>query len=609
MIGTTTVFWAQQENMRKILYTLPLLGLAILLLIQLKTSIFVTESARLSRDELPATILWGDADQMAWMMNANEYLNDAPSRVRHIMWDSYPEGRDVHWSSIITLGLQFGAKAVQKLTKEPNMQAMETAAPIVYTAIYIVCLTALCIFLTRQFGINIGYLAFFSIILTSNIWKAWHPYWLDHHGMEYYSFAAILLGIIAMWHKNTTTSAVITGIATGVALWIGTLSNLPILLMVLFSALAAMIFSWYNKLPAGIAPKTWLIWGIAAASTSLFGYIFEYHDYWTLRLEINNPVYSLSLLAGAGIFAIISNYTSTRNLPPAHIALVAILGVVLCGPLLLLLQTNSVSGETFSRLIAVTGEGTRMNAERLGLVIILPVLAAFALRTYRPVPTVITIPLISAILLYIYTCFYIRVLPYCEIACIASGIAILLSTTGKLSHATMALVLCIVILGATESISYVKYEKNFGRLAVAPYVEVAKTSKGAAKLIVEDAKKRGVSIHLIANLNYATPLAYFTGGTVRGAIYWEAINGITDTNNILANKDLSELPALLHSKGITYVVLNPGDVASTAYLKFGLSGYDIATELSTQQILNNTPPWLEKISPPNSKLSIYYVKP
>jgi len=296
------------------------------------------------------------------MLSGNEGL-----RVRHTDYDNPPNGRDVHWSSLLhwvgaslawvgtkVTAINFSADGWAAATAAdmfgpyqpgglPIQIALSYVAPWANTFCLIVFILAVVPAVARRFGsvpatlLAIGFIAVYPYYEFSIVG------YYDHHGLAAsYDLAMVLflVGGGAGWLRNDVARPdrltpiekplwdwlpdraqarrwfIISAAFGGAALWISAASVVPAMMGVGFGALLGT-----GCLARGLDPKSpwradatlWRLWGRAGCVSSLFFYALEYMpSNFTWRLEVNHPLFALTWLAAGDFLCRLCEYIQSR---------------------------------------------------------------------------------------------------------------------------------------------------------------------------------------------------------------------------------------------------------------------------------------------------------
>ncbi|HKS05807.1 MAG TPA: hypothetical protein VJR92_05805 [Gemmatimonadaceae bacterium] len=280
-------------------------------------------------------------DGYHWAMQTQQMLATGDARIRHVDYDGPPEGRDVHWSSILRWITAGAVAVVAAVTDRSSAQAVETVAPWINTLVFCVLLLVLVPVVSKRFGSGpAGVLAIGMVA----VYPAYELYAIgnfDHHGIA--SSAALLsvlclLGGGAGWVRGDSGGArawfVASGVAGGAGLWISAATQLPVLIAIGVAVLvshATLTARDHADNEWRMDPALWRVWGIAGAITSVAFYLAEYApSHMTLRLEVNHPLYALAWFGAGEVLALTpAVFRERRALDIARLVVSAALVVLL----------------------------------------------------------------------------------------------------------------------------------------------------------------------------------------------------------------------------------------------------------------------------------------
>ena len=270
-------------------------------------------------------------DGYHWLMQTELMLDGEEGvRVRHTDLDGPPGGREVHWSSSLHWLVAGLAYMDHLLTHDPMTVSLERTEPWANTFILGLMILILPMVIARRFGSIPATLIALTFVVVYPYYEFSFVGYLDHHGLAASSDLLMTLMLAAAgagWVRNdkldpaTLTPIdralwkwlpdraqakrwlIASGFFAGTGLWISSASIIPAMFGVGLGALLST--GWLARNPqekdVGRAdPTLWRFWGIAAACSSVFFYLLEYApSHFTMRLEVNHPLYALALV-GAG---------------------------------------------------------------------------------------------------------------------------------------------------------------------------------------------------------------------------------------------------------------------------------------------------------------------
>ncbi len=270
-------------------------------------------------------------DGYHWLMQTELMLDGEEGvRVRHTDYDGPPGGRDVHWSSSLHWLVTGLAYVDHLITHDPLTVSLERTEPWANTFVLGLMILILPIIIARRFGSIPAALLALTFVVVYPYYEFSFVGYLDHHGLAASSDLLMVLMMAAGgagWLRNEAVDPnslspveralwqwlpdraqakrwlIASGFFSGTGLWISSASIVPAMFGVGLGALLST--GWLARNPkendVGRAdPTLWRFWGIAAACSSIFFYLLEYAPFhFTMRLEVNHPLYALALI-GAG---------------------------------------------------------------------------------------------------------------------------------------------------------------------------------------------------------------------------------------------------------------------------------------------------------------------
>ncbi len=258
-------------------------------------------------------------DARWWVVHTREMVEQGTFRVRDTDRDNAPNGREVHWSSLLMWLLAGIAHALSWASGKPPLELISQAALYAGPVLQAGALLGLSWIIARRFG---GLPAiFFAIVFLSSypVVRTFQAGEADHHGIVLAFAAAGVLSLIcgnggfvstgrakgkALGIPDLRTEQArgwfrLAGILGGASIWISAATALPILAA---AGIGACLCAWSARMspPRGkFEPELWFTWAKWGGGASLFFYILEYfpgHLGW--RLEVNHPLYALAWLGG-----------------------------------------------------------------------------------------------------------------------------------------------------------------------------------------------------------------------------------------------------------------------------------------------------------------------
>ncbi|HTB62176.1 MAG TPA: hypothetical protein VK737_01195 [Opitutales bacterium] len=276
-------------------------------------------------------------DTYHWVMQTQSMLAGAGARIRMVDYDNAPDGREVHWSSLIRWWLAALAWADHATTLTSLPQAVEEVAPFGSVLIIVLLISLATPLVARRFGSASAALFAIGAVGVGPFYESFSVGRTDHHGLTALADLLAMLLLIgggAGWvrarEENDTDDPVLSdwlptrpqarkwfiasGIVGGVGLWISAASVVPVLAYLGLGALLATGWLGRGLAKTSLAipdPSLWRVWGWSGAATSLFFYLLEYFpSHLGMRLEVNHPLYALAWAGGGEIVFRLSRWWS-----------------------------------------------------------------------------------------------------------------------------------------------------------------------------------------------------------------------------------------------------------------------------------------------------------
>ena len=261
-------------------------------------------------------------DGYQWLMQTQQMLAHGDARIRWVDYDGPPDGRSVHWSSLLHWWAAGFAWIAGKLEGVSTARAVEHVGPWANTVFLGVLLVVLVPVVARRFGAIPAMLFAVGAVTVYPFYEFFAVGNFDHHGVA--STAALLTVLLLLgggagwvraaaapddaspgttWFRDARSARpwfIASGIAGGAGLWISAATEIPALVGVGIAACIACGLLGRGSADAErIEPTLWRTWGIAGAASSVAFYLLEYFPaHMGVRLEVNNPLYALAWFGG-----------------------------------------------------------------------------------------------------------------------------------------------------------------------------------------------------------------------------------------------------------------------------------------------------------------------
>ncbi|EDY82856.1 hypothetical protein VDG1235_2479 [Verrucomicrobiia bacterium DG1235] len=234
-----------------------------------------------------------------WIIEAQKSAAEGSWRLRHIDYDSSPDGRDIRRTSpyrwwLISTGWLYGTLKGENLGYSIERGSL-WADPLIFALLLIVG-SAYCARYLNAFAALGFSLAAVSIFPLSANFQPGAP---DSHSLSWALAVGSLLPLLASLRLENNPSKVrrhfaIAGILGGLGLWNDATSQSPVLLAIFLGAIGYEFFRSRAKERYTPTPAAWRTWGFAGAIITLGASLFEFapkHLSWSL--DSINPIHAL----------------------------------------------------------------------------------------------------------------------------------------------------------------------------------------------------------------------------------------------------------------------------------------------------------------------------
>lgn len=591
----------------------------------------------------------GAMDARWWALHAETLLREGRFRIRETDLDNAPEGREVHWSSLLTWILAAAAVARSVFAEGAVQEHVAWAALHISPWIGLAALAAFVWLIWRRAGAAAGLVFGNAALASPAVARAFEAGEADHHGFVI-AFAAGSLA--ALWVAFEALSgpggravkgagkvpaeagvglARLGGFLAGAALWVSAATTIPVLAGC-GTGLALVILS--RKSGAGAVGqglerliRVWSGWGAAA---SLGFYLLEYfpgHMGW--RLEVNHPLYALAFL-GAGRLLAYAAVVSRSKHPEGELRrrLPALLAAALAAaapalvilvfqkevfwvadPLLHALHKEYIHEfQSLFRLVSAEGWDWGYPLAHLWAAAALTCGGwLVALRNTGPSARAALIVALAAALVMQALAFYqIRwgsaAQALWAVAAVISFQAA--SSSGRaLAAAVIAALLALASVPLIRIPSLLVAHVQEARCVAPPIPQESGNSiilrDIAHRLIHSTPQKSPV---VLTGPNSSTELAYHGRIQTLGTLYWENMPGIKRAAALFAEPDEARVLAGLREAGVTHILVPSWDNFSEAYMNLlavetgkGPQGEPFLNKVCKGEVL---PDWLRPFAYP-----------
>lgn len=253
-------------------------------------------------------------DSFYWVSYAREMLDTGKLRVRFTHMDNAPYGRpNLAWASLNEWYLVAFGKVWSLATGMPLRDALLPASMWASPVLY---LFALAVLLGTGWYLGNFPAAAAAVLILGTAPRVYDDFAYavpGHHGWHDLACFSTLLCLAAAIRKtNSRIWFAAAGLAGSIAMWIGATQQAFGLAAAGVGALMGMFLIRFKKgnfaarstttatAPATLpAAECWRLFGWSGGIASLLFYLFEYAPQpFTMRLEVNHPIYSLAFLIG-----------------------------------------------------------------------------------------------------------------------------------------------------------------------------------------------------------------------------------------------------------------------------------------------------------------------
>lgn len=563
---------------------------------------------------------FGDPDAYLWLSFTRDLRASDHFRVRYTFADNAPYGREVHWAQLPIWGLAGLSFAIERAAGLSPPRALEWAGRLLMPLLGFIFFSALLIVLAKCLDPPIALLAVLTMALTCNY--EFHPLRPDHHGFQIAFATGCLVFLLRSglgWVRLPKPDAsprrdlvpgpdaarrtfVASGILGGMALWLGA----TVFAFILFALAAGIALSLLLSDPSDapdsvvLRPDLFRWWGLAGAGSSLFFYLLEYAtNHFSMRLEVNHPLYALCFLGTAECLRAIARWKLDRATFRLREGLPALLGF-LAAAMLPLLILFGPSAWYLPRLPIMLRLHSRFITEFLSpldpLVAkvylhdpLLPLsalaalgIALFLLRGKRlPFPFLGPLRVLATAtgMLFLLFCWqgrWLQLLPPAYLLLAAFSLTALRQRDAPVSPRPRvlltALLMATLLLQAGQAARF-HLRSLIKMVRVEQIGDLWNRHMLQRNVLLQlKAERNGVPMRLILPVEMAPAAYYFGVGDAIGSLYWENLEGLTAAAEFMAEPLSGERAReIARERGITHVVSLriPEEARMCYYLRTG----------------------------------------
>jgi hypothetical protein len=372
---------------------------------------------------------------------------------------------------------------------------------------------------------------------------------------------------------------------------------------------------------ATFVPEMWRIWGLSGASACLFFYCLEYFPFeMSMRLEVNHPLHALAFASGGEAVCRLAKLRLQASPARPRVDLTVFSLCLLGGVLLPVAMLWGPDGwfalddpvlERIHRMVIGFRPASMLFDSPSSPIVVLArevsilplIFLAGLVRIFRPRGgrdrTRLLVSLVPALIAGALYVGYVRNASLLVATLTALAVAVLWPPADRISRfaAGVALVL-LLVNGVLWFESWRSYHRFVGSDRFAPAWVVKMGYRDVARAMRADV---GEARRLaIVDSVLAPAMHYFGGFSVSSGLYWENLEGQTDTVRFFAAYDDDESLEIARQRDVEFVVLwaIPPAAARWHYLAHGWAndeavGHTLGARLVESR---NVPDWLTDVS-------------
>jgi hypothetical protein len=538
------------------------------------------------------------ADGETWIRHAIALTEGHSLRLRETDIDNAPFGREVQWNSAWAWWLAGLGHLRASITGEPLPAAIERAAFWANLPVLLVVLVGFSAWAGRRFGATGAVVTALAIVGHRGFYEGFYPAYPDHHGIIGAAILGLILGAVFMgagWWRDAAENqpsllprsralalraATVSAVFGALGLWISAASVvIPVALVGIAGLTTALLAGRdLQSIGAVAEPAVWRRWSRVGAAASFAFYLLEYAPHFTMRLEVNHPLYSLAWLGGGELVALVLAWRAgtETSAPPQRLRWTLAALAVAAAPIALLIggSTWFIPAEPFMRRIHAQIDEFQplwVRMHELGwrayrdhaVFHLLPFLAALLLLVRRPAPTARALILFALAVALPMTALGWLQNRWLLTAGGAQIILVMVLLAAWLSSWRPNRPLWLraaAVIGVCAAL-YVTAPRALlhERLLVAAKNDVQ--TGEAMQLLYRDIAQRlhddkpAGNIVLLASPNASTAIGYYGRFQTVGTFYWENHDGLRATAEIFSAATDAEAAQLIRRRGITHIAM------------------------------------------------------
>ncbi len=254
------------------------------------------------------------ADNCHWVMMAQELANNKTSwRIRWVNYDNAPQGRPVYWSQLLIWWLILCGALTSAVAGIPLGAGVEWGAVWAMVPLQLGLAIGLPLLFRKSFGnlsAAVMALGFGATYSAANLFMVGGT---DHHGIVAGALVTSVLALCtaslrlpdskkcqefeACRSSGTTPWLVFAGVAMAMAFWISTATAYPVFLGVAAASTLWVLLGKNEEISSAFAIDIRIFTRVAAGGSLAFYFLEFFPNHFSMRLEVNHPLYALSLFA------------------------------------------------------------------------------------------------------------------------------------------------------------------------------------------------------------------------------------------------------------------------------------------------------------------------
>ncbi|GAB4173652.1 MAG: hypothetical protein Fur0032_13290 [Terrimicrobiaceae bacterium] len=529
-------------------------------------------------------------DARWWVIHTREMLKDGGWRVRSTEGDNAPDGREVHWSSLLIWFLAGLAHLHSLIAGGEPWMSVAWAATVVGPLLLIVSVSGLGFLVVRRLGWASGALAVVALLTTYPFVRCFHAGEADHHGLVVIFGSASVFALCAGWESAGKTSDSImwfrwAGVLGAAALWVSAATAIPTLVGVGLGALGAGLLCRLSGLrsPAQI----WLVWGRWGFAFSILFYLIEYFpDHFGWRLEVNHPLYSVAWLSSAWWLVVLLKWINGERPPrrPDFVVKAVLASAGIAMPLILVAAASEkcfwVSNDfllalhqkfifefqSLPTLVNQYGGSWGWVTYYTWPVMVLVCLILIARRADWSGLGRMVIVLAPALLMQALAIYQVRWSSASFTLWCIAAIVIFGSFGFQTAVRRLGLGACwvaIIVSQIPQLLARVETEKTCLEPPIGKEVGNALLLRDIAHRLIRSSPDRLPTV--LTGPNSSTDLTYHGGIRTLGTLYWENLPGLKRAAQIFSSPSADDALSRMQAAGVTHIVVPSWDSFVEAY--------------------------------------------